>query len=41
MFEEYQEAAHKAEQRKKMINIMVLISGILLSSVFIITQYLN
>jgi len=38
MFEEYQEAAQKAEQRKKITNIMVLITGIFLSAIIIITQ---
>jgi len=41
MFEEYQEAAQKAEQRKKIVNIMILMTGIFLSSVIIITQYVN
>jgi len=38
MFEDYQEAAQKAEQRKKIINIMVLITGVFLSAIIIITQ---
>jgi len=38
MFEDYQVAAQKAEQRKKIINIMVLITGVFLSAIIIITQ---
>ena len=41
MFEEYQEAAQKAEQRKKIIHVMILLSGIFIPLIIAVTQFIH
>jgi len=42
MFEEYQEAALKAEQKKKIINVVYIVTGLFFSvMIVLITQYVN
>ena len=42
MFEEFQEAALKAEQKKKTINIIYIVTGVFFSvMIVLITQYVN
>ena len=42
MFEEFQEAALKAEQKKKTINVIYIVTGVCFSvMIVLITQYVN
>ena len=42
MFEEFQEAALKAEQKKKTINVIYIVTGVFFSvMIVLIPQYVN